>query len=171
MGHHQSTQNLHMAQVLLYGLLLRSTRGLAAATPMTDGLGALDGGGDALKDIGAANSGVLLYLNHKFYQAVHILPFLSDTRSLIGQRNVATAKMERSLEPRGIISLGYNEGGGFANNENATAWACQEDSAQVRPGRGCGGKNKSWREQDAKTAPAIGESVFFVLPLPCLLLW
>ena len=52
--------------------------------------------------IGAADSGMLLYLNHEGYRATHVKPTLSDIKTLIGTRNSVVCDVIRASRPRGI---------------------------------------------------------------------
>ena len=92
-GHNQRPQNAHMAQLALYILMMQTRYGSIGSTS---------------KAIGAAESGVLLYMNNEAIRAVQIAPMLSEMKSLIGQRNVLAVEQLRALRPRGI-QLTYEE--------------------------------------------------------------
>jgi hypothetical protein len=92
-GHNQTTQNAHMAQLALYMLMLQSRNG-SQTSPDS-------------KALGAADSGVLLYMNSESVRAVHVAPFMGEIKSLIGQRNVVASEMLRVSRPRGIV-LSYD---------------------------------------------------------------
>ena len=91
-GHMQKTQNAHMAQLCLYILLLQTQLGKQRRVAN-----------------GAAESGVLLYMNQKDTRAVHVAPILAELKSLIGQRNMLAIQQVRSSKPRGI-DLKYQDG-------------------------------------------------------------
>lgn len=96
-GHSQTLKNNHSAQLAVYTLALRSRHGTASA----------NGAGHAT-ELGAATSGMLLYLNDKSFNAFHIKPTLSDAKQLIGQRNDVACDSMRASRPRGI-AIEYNE--------------------------------------------------------------
>jgi hypothetical protein len=93
-GHNQTTQNGHVAQLALYILMMQARLGTKRWNPSAPG---------------AAESGVLLYMNNKSLRAVHIAPLLSEIKSLIGQRNVLATEQRRAARPRGIVLLYENE--------------------------------------------------------------
>jgi hypothetical protein len=90
-GHHQRTQNAHMAQLSLYTLLLSSRYGCD-----TSQLSAAD------------NEGVLLYLNNEAVKAAHVAPRMFEMKALIGNRNLVAIETRRSSRPRGVV-LGYQK--------------------------------------------------------------
>ena len=79
-GHNQATQSVHMAQLALYTLMLKTRYGSLAC-----------------------DNGVLLYLNNEDCRAVRVKPMLNELKSLIGQRNLVATEMKRSSRPRGIV--------------------------------------------------------------------
>lgn len=94
-GHHQHPHNVHIAQLALYVVMLQTRYGRA----------------DSKSDEGsAADSGLLLYINNEAVRAVHIVPMLSEIKSLIGMRNVFAIESNRASRPRGI-RLSYEEDG------------------------------------------------------------
>jgi len=86
-GHNQRPQNAHMAQLALYILMMQSRYGTI---------------GSRSNALGAAESGVLLYMNNEAIRAVQIAPMLSEMKSLIGQRNVVAIEQLRASRPRGM---------------------------------------------------------------------
>ena len=86
-GHNQRPQNEHMAQLALYILMMQSRYGTIGSTSNA---------------LGAAESGVLLYMNNEAIRAVQIAPMLSEMKSLIGQRNVVAIEQLRASRPRGM---------------------------------------------------------------------
>jgi DNA replication ATP-dependent helicase Dna2 len=101
-GHNQRTQNAHLAQLVLYTLMIQGDRGGSRSV--------IQGGGS----LGATNSGVLLYLNAEGLSAVHVAPHLSEMKTLIGQRNHVATEYARSSLPRGV-QLVYDNDGDFPN--------------------------------------------------------
>ena len=95
-GHSQTLKSNHSAQLAVYTVLLRSRHGIAVADRSDPGLR-------------AASSGMLLYLNDKSFNAIHIKPTLSDAKQLIGQRNDVACDSMKASRPRGI-AIEYNEG-------------------------------------------------------------
>ena len=99
-GHVQNTQHSHLAQLSVYTLMLRARHGSATSgvkQTNADGSNGLDG-----VEIGAASSGMLLYLNHESISARHVRPLLSDAKTLIGQRNGVVCDVLRAARPRGV---------------------------------------------------------------------
>jgi hypothetical protein len=94
-GHNQRTQNAHMAQLALYMLMLQVRNG-SETSPGS-------------KALGAADSGMLLYMNSEAFRAVHVAPLMGEIKSLIGQRNVVASEMLRVSRPRGIVLSYENE--------------------------------------------------------------
>ena len=95
-GHKQTLQSNHSAQLAVYTMLLRSRHGTSSGITKN---GVADG---------AASSGMLLYLNDKSFNAIHIKPTLCDAKQLIGQRNDVACDTLRASRPRGI-TIEYNE--------------------------------------------------------------
>ena len=96
-GHVQKPSHNHLAQLSTYTFMLRARHGTAASR--IDNTTAAD---DDMEKFGAANSGVLLYLNHESQNAKHVKPSLSDIKTLIGQRNEVVCASIRATRPRGI---------------------------------------------------------------------
>lgn len=95
-GHNQNTQNAHVAQLALYILMMKSRYGSKTM--------------QSSADLGATESGVLLYMNNGAFKGVHVAPMLSEIKSLIGQRNLLAIEQARATRPRGII-LSYERDG------------------------------------------------------------
>jgi hypothetical protein len=94
-GHNQNAQHAHMAQLSLYTIMLRARYG----SVRVDSTGRLD---SCTGQIGASESGILLYLNYQSHKAIHISPSIGEIKSLINQRNVVASEIRRSLKPRGL---------------------------------------------------------------------
>ena len=94
-GHVQKPSHNHLAQLSTYTFMLRARHGSAASSK-------IDNGYDDMEKFGAANSGMLLYLNHESQNAKHVKPSLSDIKTLIGQRNEVVCASIRATQPRGI---------------------------------------------------------------------
>ena len=77
-GHSQTLKSNHSAQLAVYTVLLRSRHG----TSSTNGTGS-KAASLAAAEVGAASSGMLLYLNDKAFNTIHIKPTLSDVKQLI----------------------------------------------------------------------------------------
>jgi hypothetical protein len=91
-GHVQSTQMAHMAQLVLYILMMQARYGTKHSH-----LGSREAG----------QSGMLLYLNNESLSAVNMVPMISELKTLIGQRNLVAAELVRASRPRGVI-LSYD---------------------------------------------------------------
>jgi hypothetical protein len=104
-GHSQSIKSNHSAQLAVYTMLLRSRYGTSFVESIENT--AVDTGG---VEIGAARSGVLLYLNDESFNAIHVKPTLEDIKQLIGQRNDVACDTLRAARPRGI-TIEYKENG------------------------------------------------------------
>ena len=102
-GHSQTLKSNHSAQLAVYTMLLRSRHGTSS------GISTKNGVAD-----GAASSGMLLYLNDKSFNAIHIKPTLCDAKHLLGQRNEVACDSLRASRPQGI-AIEYNDDG-RANN-------------------------------------------------------
>lgn len=101
-GHNQNPQNAHMAQLALYTMMLRVRCGSQIhSSSLAQGV--------SQEITGAGESGMLLYLNHDAYRAIHVSPMPNETKSLIGQRNLVASELSRASRPRGIV-LRYEEG-------------------------------------------------------------
>jgi hypothetical protein len=94
-GHHQNAQNIHVAQLALYVIMLQ-TRFALTSTNKDQNKSTL------------MKSGVLLYMNNDAIRAIHIAPIISEIKSLIGMRNLVAIETIRSQRPRGIL-LTYEE--------------------------------------------------------------
>jgi DNA replication factor Dna2 len=94
-GHNQRPQNVHIAQLALYVVMLQTRYGTARSNS---------------NESSAAEDGLLLYMNNEAVRAVHIAPMLSEIKSLIGMRNVVAIESLRAARPRGI-RLSYEEDG------------------------------------------------------------
>ena len=98
-GHNQNTQHAHAAQLSLYTLTLRSRHGSAIM-----GSKNVNGqAGEFLGMNGAANGGILLYLNHESFRAVHVSPEVNEIKSLLNQRNIVATEIRRASKPRGVM--------------------------------------------------------------------
>ena len=96
-GHHQNAQNIHVAQLALYVIMLQSR------------FGAKDFNIDK-NTTSAMESGVLLYMNNDSIRAIHIAPVISEIKSLIGMRNLVAIETTTAQRPRGIrISYEAND--------------------------------------------------------------
>ena len=90
-GHHQTAQNIHVAQIALYVIMLLSR------------FGANDFKDDNDTTTGSAmKSGVLLYMNNESIRAIHIAPVISEIKSLIGMRNLVAIETIIAQRPRGV---------------------------------------------------------------------
>jgi hypothetical protein len=96
-GHSQTMKSNHSAQLAVYTVLLRSRHGTSSHNSTGN-------------ELGAASSGMLLYLNEKSFNAIHIKPTLLDAKNLIGQRNDVACDGLKASRPRGI-AIEYNEDG------------------------------------------------------------
>ena len=110
-GHRQNPQNEHMAQLALYTLMLRMRRGSAVVDSTSYGHQQGTGAAPAAEadkrhqslQNGAASGGMLLYLNHEAFLALHVSPVLSELKSLIGQRNVLAIGSRKAMQARGVV--------------------------------------------------------------------
>lgn len=94
-GHNQKSQNAHLAQIVLYIVMLQTRHG-SQVKRGPSGAGA------------AANSGLLLYMSSASTRAVNVAPMLSEIKSLIGLRNVVAVQSICASRPRGIL-LSYED--------------------------------------------------------------
>jgi hypothetical protein len=100
-GHNQNPQTAHMAQLALYTMMLRVRCGSQThSSSLAQGV--------SQEITGAGESGMLLYLNHDAYRAIHVSPMPNETKSLIGQRNLVASELSRASRPRGIL-LNYEK--------------------------------------------------------------
>ena len=119
-GHNQNPQNAHMAQLALYTMMLRVRRGPNRPhSPLSQGT--------SQETQGACESGMLLYLNHENYRALHVSPMLNEIKSLVGQRNLIASELTKAARPRGVV-LAYEDQG----NTNATG---EKDNQRQRKPR------------------------------------
>ena len=106
-GHNQKVQSVHMAQLSLYTFMLQSRYGSQIESD-----GRLNGGSCSTQNStllhGGAPGGILLYLNDKSQQIMHISPQMNEAKTLMSQRNVVASDSKRTLRPRGI-SLCFEE--------------------------------------------------------------
>lgn len=93
-GHRQTPQMNHVAQLSLYTLTLRSCHGTFNRYD-TDNI-------DTQQPIGAANGGMLLYLNHESLNAQHVSPQINEIKSLLSQRNSLATQIKQAAKPRGV---------------------------------------------------------------------
>eukprot|EP00980_Cylindrotheca_fusiformis_P003268 scaffold738_cov124-Cylindrotheca_fusiformis.AAC.7 len=100
-GHNQKPQNVHMAQLALYTLMLQSRYGVQQTRPDAHLHGISDPNG-------ASAGGILLYLNQKGTCSAHVSPLLNEQKSLVGQRNIVASGMHRASRPRGVV-LSYGD--------------------------------------------------------------
>jgi hypothetical protein len=88
-GHNQATQGAHMAQLVLYILMLKTRYG------------------SKISEAGqVGQSGMLLYLNNEGVRAVNILPVISELKTLLAQRNQVAIEQTWASRPRGV-NLSY----------------------------------------------------------------
>jgi len=97
-GHVQKPSHNHLAQLSTYTFMLRARHGSSTSSRVDNTTAA----NDDIEKFGAANSGMLLYLNHESQNAKHVKPSLSDIKTLIGQRNEVVCASMRAKQPRGI---------------------------------------------------------------------
>ena len=107
-GHLQNPQTNHVAQLSLYTLMLRSRYGSANLITSSSTNQNERNYADLPKRTGAANGGMLLYLNHESFRAVHVAPALNEIKSLISQRNTIATEAKRAAKPRGV-TIQYEE--------------------------------------------------------------
>jgi hypothetical protein len=91
-GHSQKTHESHMAQLLLYLLMMQMRYGTKQNT---------------------VPNGLLLYMNKENLRAVHATPALSHLKTLIGVRNTVASAQARVSRPRGLTVV--QEAGGRSN--------------------------------------------------------
>jgi hypothetical protein len=96
-GHNQTPYMSHVAQLSLYTLTLRTRHG---TTNRFDKKGC--NYTNSFGSNGASNGGMLLYLNHENFKAVHVSPAMNEIKSLLSQRNMIATEMKRAAKPRGI---------------------------------------------------------------------
>ena len=100
-GHNQATHHAHTAQLALYIIMLQARFGrkrtfsASATAPRGDG--------------------VLLYMNNEAIKAVHVVPHISEIKSLIENRNTIAIETLRAARPRGILLSYQNEQDGSNN--------------------------------------------------------
>ncbi len=105
-GHVQNPQQLHLAQLSLYTLMLRARHGSASRGSRPGVIGnsnICDGASISDEEERCAgNGGMLLYLNHEAFLARYVKPMLSEAKTLIGQRNSVVCDLMKASRPRGI---------------------------------------------------------------------
>lgn len=89
-GHHQNAQNIHVAQLALYVIMLQTRYGVN------------DLNNNNMNTNSAMKSGVLLYMNNDSIRAIRIAPIISEIKSLIGMRNLVAIETIHAQRPRGI---------------------------------------------------------------------
>ena len=120
-GHKQEPNPNHLAQLSIYTTMLRARHGTAPPTYHNGRDGSVDDDDedlllDKMEATGAADSGMLLYLNHRDVSAWHAKPTLGDTKTLIGQRNMVASDVRRASRPRGVAIV-YEDSGEDAAGE------------------------------------------------------
>lgn len=88
-GHSQKTHESHMAQLLMYLLMMQTRYGTQN---------------------NSAPSGLLLYMNKEALRAVHATPALPHLKTLIGVRNAVASAQVRVSHPRGLVIVREPEG-------------------------------------------------------------
>lgn len=119
-GHVQNPQQLHLAQLSLYTLMLRARHGTSRRGNSLEVIGKSDVGDRTSnsdeQESGAADGGMLLYLNHEAFLARHVKPMINEAKTLIGQRNSVVCDLMKASRPRGI-KIQYEDDDG--NNDTA----------------------------------------------------
>lgn len=92
-GHNQTPQHGHMAQLSLYTMALRTRYGTAVSGSE----------GNESNSCVSGKGGMLLYLNEKSINSIHVSPQVSELKSLLNQRNVVAVALRKAAEPRGVI--------------------------------------------------------------------
>lgn len=111
-GHIQSPSQNHLAQLSTYTIMLRARHGSSSSF---SGIGTNrersnnDSLLDDMETVGAASSGMLLYLNHENVCARHVKPSMSEVATLIGQRNSVASNVRMASRPRGV-GIEYEDG-------------------------------------------------------------
>ncbi len=103
-GHVQNPTHNHLAQLSIYTMMLRARQGSCNSfvqSRLQNMSNKLEKVCD-VEAVGAASSGMLLYLNHESYCARHVKPTLNDVKTLMGQRNKLASNAIRASRPRGI---------------------------------------------------------------------
>lgn len=143
-GYRQNPQNEHMAQLALYTLMLRMRRGSAVVESLSNNSNGRQHGAGPEADCdkrhlslqnGAASGGMLLYLNHEAYVALHVSPVLSELKSLIGQRNVLATDARKAMKARGVVVSkdSEKESGGTAPGGRPSSSRGQMTTIEVLP--------------------------------------
>eukprot|EP00559_Dactyliosolen_fragilissimus_P001342 CAMPEP_0184867600 /NCGR_PEP_ID=MMETSP0580-20130426/27217_1 /TAXON_ID=1118495 /ORGANISM="Dactyliosolen fragilissimus" /LENGTH=1622 /DNA_ID=CAMNT_0027367987 /DNA_START=91 /DNA_END=4956 /DNA_ORIENTATION=+ len=117
-GHNQTTQHNHTAQLALYTLMLRSRHGSVDTKENN-----VDKDYELLGTNGAANGGMLLYLNDKSFKAVHVSPTKNEMKSLLNHRNMLATETRRALK-HSVIKIEYEDD---SNGE------CERESQNLIP--------------------------------------
>eukprot|EP00934_Nitzschia_sp_Nitz4_P003179 Nitzschia sp. Nitz4//scaffold57_size113557//16663//21714//NITZ4_003983-RA/size113557-snap-gene-0.45-mRNA-1//-1//CDS//3329554822//3169//frame0 len=119
-GHNQTSQHTHMGQLSLYILMLQGRYGIRPANmppSLSSGLSSSMGGKPDPE--GAASGGLLLYMNQNSANAVHVAPDINEIKTLLAQRNILAAEIERASQPRGV-QLSYTDENGNPKERNPT---------------------------------------------------
>lgn len=98
-GFKQGNNNTHAAQLAFYAVMLRARYGSQRKELSNC----------ASTDVGAAEGGMLLYINHESLLTQHVTPMVNEIKSLIGQRNLVASELLRASSPRGLV-LAYEDG-------------------------------------------------------------
>lgn len=99
-GHNQNPSQSHMAQLSCYTVMLRARHGTASTS--TGVLGLEDGMDDDMEAIGAASSGMLLYLNGNDVTAGNVKPLSTEVAALLSTRNTVASNVLKASRPRGL---------------------------------------------------------------------
>lgn len=117
-GHNQNVQNVHMAQLSLYTVMLHSRYGVKVE---------FNGNSNTesqpprkSSEEGGAPGGILLYLNDKSQRICHVSPQMNELKTLMSLRNVVASDSKEASRPRGI-SLSFDEASRTENKEYLTA--------------------------------------------------
>ena len=128
-GHVQNPTHNHLAQLSIYTMMLRARQGSCNSFVQSrlQNMSNEPEIGCDVEAVGAASSGILLYLNHESYCARHVKPTLNDVKTLMGQRNKLASNAIRASRPRGItIKYEADE-----KNRNKTGTGHGHDSSRV----------------------------------------
>lgn len=94
-GHMQKTQRAHLAQLLLYILMMQTRHGVEVSAKKSNKY--------------CSHQGILLYMNNESIRTVHIIPMIAELKSLIGQRNMVAVDQTRTKRPRGVSLVANND--------------------------------------------------------------
>ena len=121
-GHLQTIQQVHLAQLSLYTLLLKSRYSTSSEE------------GNCKEN----NNGLLLYLNDKSYKALNIQPTPAELSSLLGQRNnLAYSIHESKRRARGKLlryEQDYIQSEEETKNENTKNPSVQDNVKEIEDG-------------------------------------